>query len=81
MVVLDANVILRYLLNDNEAMAKEAENVIKTEVTMVPIEVIAEVVYVLKSVFSLNTACTIKLPALLMMFFGMLFRWTLPKNP
>ena len=31
MVVLDANVILRYLLNDNEAMAKEAENVIKTE--------------------------------------------------
>ena len=48
MVVLDANVILRYLLNDNEAMAKEAENVIKTEVTMVPIEVIAEVVYVLK---------------------------------
>ena len=47
MVVLDANVILRYLLNDNEAMAREAESIIKTEVTMVPIEVIAEVVYVL----------------------------------
>ena len=54
MVVLDANVILRYLLNDNEAMAKEAENVIKTEVTMVPIEVIAEVVYVLKGVYSVD---------------------------
>ena len=54
MVVLDANVILRYLLNDNEAMAKEAENVIKTEVTMVPIEVIAEVVYVLKGVHSVD---------------------------
>ena len=50
MVVLDANVILRYLLNDNEAMAKEAENVIKTEVTMV----IAEVVYVLKGVYSVD---------------------------
>lgn len=29
MVVLDANVILRYLLNDNEAMAREAESIIK----------------------------------------------------
>ena len=54
MVVLDANVILRYLLNDNEAMAKEAESIIKTEVTMVPIEVIAEVVYVLKGVYSVD---------------------------
>ena len=54
MVVLDANVILRYLLNDNEAMAREAESIIKTEVTMVPIEVIAEVVYVLKGVYSVD---------------------------
>lgn len=54
MVVLDANVILRYLLNDNEEMAREAENVIKTEVTVVPIEVIAEVVYVLKGVYSIE---------------------------
>ena len=54
MVVLDANVILRYLLNDNEAMAREAESIIKTEVTMVPIEVIAEVVYVLKGVYAEN---------------------------
>ena len=54
MVVLDANVILRYLLNDNEEMAREAENVIKTEVTVVPIEVIAEVGYVLKGVYSIE---------------------------
>ena len=54
MVVLDANVILRYLLNDNEAMAREAESIIKTEVTMVPIGVIAEVVYVLKGVYSVD---------------------------
>ena len=52
MVVLDANVILRYLLNDNEAMAREAESIIKTEVTMVPIEVIAE--DVLKGVYSVD---------------------------
>ena len=54
MVVLDANVILRYLLNDNEAMAREAESIIKTEVTMVPIEVIAEVEYVIKGVYSVD---------------------------
>ena len=52
--LFDANVILRYLLNDNEAMAREAESIIKTEVTMVPIEVIAEVVYVLKGVYSVD---------------------------
>ena len=33
---------------------EKAENVIKTEVTMVPIEVIAEVVYVLKGVYSVD---------------------------
>lgn len=30
MVMLDANVILRYLLNDHEEMASEAETVIKS---------------------------------------------------
>ena len=54
MVVLDGFVFLRYVLNDNEAMAREAESIIKTEVTMVPIGVIAEVVYVLKGVYSVD---------------------------
>lgn len=30
MIIIDANVILRYLLNDNEEMASEAEMLIKT---------------------------------------------------
>ena len=31
MVMIDANMILRYLLNDNEDMASEAENIIREE--------------------------------------------------
>ena len=54
MVILDANVILRYLLNDNEEMASEAENVIKAQKAVVTIEVIAEVVYVLKRVYAVD---------------------------
>lgn len=54
MVMLDANVILRYLLNDNEEMALEAEKVIKAQNALVTIEVIAEVVYVLKRVYAID---------------------------
>lgn len=52
MVMLDANMILRYLLNDNEKMASEAEYIINNENVWVSIEIIAEVVYVLKGVYS-----------------------------
>ena len=54
MVMLDTNMILRYLLNDNEEMALKAENVIKKERVYVTIEIIAEVVYVLKGVYSVD---------------------------
>lgn len=54
MVILDANVILRYLLNDNEEMALEAERVIKGNQALVTIEVVAEVVYVLKRVYAIG---------------------------
>ena len=54
MVMLDTNMILRYLLNDNEEMASEAERVIKKEAVQVSIEIIAEVVYVLKGVYSVG---------------------------
>ncbi len=48
MVMLDANIILRYLLNDNEKMASEAEAIIKNMPVQVNIEIVAEVIYVLK---------------------------------
>ena len=46
--------ILRYLLNDNEQMADKAEQYLDAGNVWVTIEVIAEVVYVLKGVYSLE---------------------------
>ena len=54
MVILDANMILRYLLNDNLQMAEKAGEYIDSGGVSVTIEVIAEVVYVLKGVYSLE---------------------------
>lgn len=54
MVMLDTNIILRYLLNDSEQMADEAENIIKENSAFVTVEIIAEVVYVLKRVYSIE---------------------------
>ena len=54
MVILDANMILRYLLNDNVEMAAVAENCINAESAYITIEVAAEVVYVLNSVYSME---------------------------
>ncbi len=51
MHLIDTNVILRFILNDNNEMAKCAAEVIASGAYTKP-EVIAEVVYVLKSVYS-----------------------------
>ena len=51
MQLIDTNVILRFVLNDNVEMAKLAMEVIESGAYTKP-EVIAEVVYVLKSVYS-----------------------------
>lgn len=48
--LIDANVILRYLLNDNPEMAQQAKAVIEAGAYTKP-EIIAEVVYVLKGVY------------------------------
>ena len=52
-ILIDANVILRYLLNDVEEMASDAEKIIKIGAWTLP-EVIAEVIYVLKSVYKIE---------------------------
>ena len=55
-VMFDTNMILRYLLDDNLEMADKAEEYIKNENAdvFVTVEVIAEVVYVLQKVYSLE---------------------------
>lgn len=51
--LLDANAILRFLLNDNEEMALKTENVIKNGAFTKEV-VIAEVVYVLCGVYKIE---------------------------
>ena len=51
MIVLDANYILRYLLDDNKEMFVVAKETIQSEPCLVLNEVIAEVVYVLSGVY------------------------------
>lgn len=53
--LIDANVILRYLLNDNTEMADLAEQVIDEGAFTVP-EVLAEVVYVMAGVYKIERA-------------------------
>ena len=51
MTVLDANYILRYLLDDEHSMHLKAKEVIETEACLLLGEVMAEVVYVLTGVY------------------------------
>ena len=55
MKLVDANVILRYLLNDNQEMSQQAKAVIGSGAYTKP-EIIAEVVYVLKGVYHATRA-------------------------
>ncbi len=51
MLLLDANVILRYLLADDASMADKAEEWIGSGLAHATMEVLAEVVYVLQKVY------------------------------
>lgn len=51
MLLLDANVILRYLLADDATMADKAEEWIGSGLAHATMEVLAEVVYVLQKVY------------------------------
>ena len=56
MIRLDTNYILRYLLNDNEKMAAQAEKIILEQEVFVSNEVLAEVVYVFEGVYELEAS-------------------------
>ncbi|MCL2224861.1 MAG: PIN domain-containing protein [Defluviitaleaceae bacterium] len=53
MLLVDANVILRYILYDNEEMADQVDELLKDNVVTIRNEVLAEVVYVLDKVYKL----------------------------
>lgn len=54
MVILDTNMILRYLLNDNANMREITKKYLRAGDVWITLEVAAEVVYVLKGVYKLE---------------------------
>ena len=53
-VMLDTNMILRYVLKDNDVMLEQAKIYLKQGNIWVTLEIIAEVVYVLKGLYGMN---------------------------
>ena len=51
-MIIDANVILRCILNDNQQLAMQAKSLIENNDCFVPNEVVAEVVFVLQKVYN-----------------------------
>jgi predicted nucleic-acid-binding protein len=54
MVIFDTNAILRYVLQDNTAMADAVEKELALNSCLLPMEVIAEMVYVLSKVYKIS---------------------------
>ena len=54
MVLFDTNAILRYILQDNLEMADKVERQLHEGLCYVPVEVVAELVYVLTKVYGVD---------------------------
>lgn len=54
MKIADANIVLRYLLNDTEELEEKATEILEKNEVFLPNEVIAEVVYVLEKVYEVK---------------------------
>jgi len=52
--ILDANSILRFVLQDNLEQANSTEKVLSSDKANIPLEVVAEVVYVLQKVYKIK---------------------------
>ena len=53
MIIVDANIIIRFLMNDNIEQANKAEKTLKDHTVLILKEVLAEVVYVLIGVYKI----------------------------
>ena len=54
MAVVDANIILRYILNDHEEYSLYAAEILENQSVILPIEAACEVVYVLQKVYGVE---------------------------
>lgn len=51
MIIVDANILLRYLLQDNQELFEAAQHIIERKQILIPNEIFAEVIYVLEKVY------------------------------
>ena len=54
MIIVDTNILLRYLLDDNEELSSKAIEIIDNNEIFIPTEVIVEASYVLKKVYNVE---------------------------
>lgn len=54
MRLVDANVVLRYLLDDHEEFSPKAADILENHEVTLPVEVACEVVYVLQKVYAVD---------------------------
>ena len=58
MKILDANMILRYLIQDNVEMTEQIKQILKTEKVLILPEVVSEVIYVMIKVYHYDRVLT-----------------------
>jgi len=51
---IDANILLRYLLNDNAELSPQAKEIIDGNIVEIPVEVLCEAVYVLTKYYKID---------------------------
>ena len=54
MILFDTNALLRYVLQDHQEMADSVEQQLLNEVCYIPVEVVAEFIYVLMKVYGID---------------------------
>ncbi len=54
MPIIDANIVLRYVLDDHQELSPKAADILEHQVVMLPIEAACEVVYVLQKVYQVD---------------------------
>jgi len=54
MTIVDANIVLRYVLDDHEELSSKAAEILENQIVVLPIEAACEVVYVLQKVYQID---------------------------
>ena len=54
MKIVDANVVLRYILGDHEELSDKSRRIIDDNIVEIPVEVLCEVVFVLSNVYNVG---------------------------